>query len=388
MIADKVYRSNRRKALGPIWNPGLFAFINGNIESMKKLEILHEPAGLAITRSRTQLIVPPNQLKKEIPLSDYADATVARARHDIQRILSGEDRQRLILLSGPCSIHDPEAAMEYATRLRDLESTFADQLVVVMRVYFEKPRTALGWKGLIYDESISGLPASPSGLRRARELLCKISRLGVPCGTEFLNPIVASYLEDCIAYGSIGARTVESQVHRELASNMEMPVGIKNGTDGSLDSAINAVKAARHSHTAFACDGEGRPAILETPGNLFAHVCLRGGRSGPNLSMVAIEEVRTRLSTTSLERPIVMDCSHANSQKDFRRQSGNALDVAQMFASGGSAIAGLMIESHLKEGNQSVEAGKDLVYGQSITDACIGWEETERLVGKIAERID
>jgi len=355
---------------------------------MKNLDILPEPAGLAINRSSTQPIVTPNQLKKEMPLSDYADVTVARARHDIQRILSGEDRQRLILLSGPCSIHDPEAAIEYASRLRGLVNTFADQLVVIMRVYFEKPRTALGWKGLIYDENISGLPASPSGLRLARELLCKISRLGVPCATEFLNPIVASYLDDCIAYGSIGARTVESQIHRELASTLEMPVGIKNGTDGSLESAINAIKAARYPHTAFVCDGEGRPAILETPGNPFSHVCLRGGRSGPNLCMAAIEEVRTRLSSSSLERPIVMDCSHANSQKDFRRQSGNALDVVQMFAGGASPIAGLMIESHLKEGNQRVEVGTDLVYGQSITDACIGWEETERLVAEIAERLN
>ena len=173
---------------------------------MKNLDIIPRSAGPAITRSRTQLIVPPNQLKKEILLSDYADATVARARYGIQRILSGEDRQRLILLSGPCSIHDPEAAMEYASRLRGLESTFADQLVVVMRVYFEKPRTALGWKGLVYDEDISGLPSSLSGLRRARELLCKISRLGVPCGTEFLNPIVASYLDDCIADDKYCAR--------------------------------------------------------------------------------------------------------------------------------------------------------------------------------------
>ena len=349
--------------------------------------MLPQSARPSISRSRIQPIVSPNRLKMEMPLSEYSSATVARARHDVQSILLGEDRQRLILLSGPCSIHDPEAAIEYASRLSGLANAYSEQLVVIMRVYFEKPRTAMGWKGLIYDESLSGLPPSFSGLRRARELLCEILGLGLPCATEFLNPIVASYIDDCIAYGSIGARTVESQIHRELASTLEMPIGIKNGTDGSLDGAINAVKAARHPHTAFVCDAEGRPAILETQGNPFSHVCLRGGRSGPNLGLSAIEEVRTRMSISSLERPIVMDCSHANSLRDFRRQSGNALDVAQMFADGPSPIAGLMIESHLKEGNQSVEAGRALVYGQSITDACIGWEETEGLIAKIAERL-
>ena len=263
-----------------------------------------------------------------------------------------------------------------------------DQLVLIMRVYFEKPRTVLGWKGLIYDKDLSGLPASPSGLPRARELLCEISHLGVPCATEFLNPMVASYFNDCMAYGSIGARTVESQIHRELASTLEMPVGIKNSTDGSLDAAINAVKAARHPHSAFAFDEEGRPAIVETSGNPYAHVCLRGGRPGSNLNLAAAREVEARLPNGSLERPVMMDCSHANSQKDYRRQSQNAKDVARMFEVGDNPIAGVMIESHLKEGSQNLGAEGQLVYGQSITDGCIGWEETEELVAEVAQLLN
>ena len=349
--------------------------------------MLPQSAEPAMARLRTRRIESPIQMKAASSLSEYGAATVERGRRDIQRILLGEDGQRLVLLSGPCSIHDPEAALEYASRLSGLANAYADQLVVIMRVYFEKPRTVLGWKGLIYDEELSGMPASPSGLVRARELLLDISQMGVPCATEFLNPIVAAYIDDCIAYGSIGARTVESQIHRELASVLEMAVGIKNSTDGSLESAINAVKASRQPHSTFICDGKGNPAIVETLGNPFAHVCLRGGRSGSNLNLVAAREVEERLAAGPLKRPIVMDCSHANSQKDYRRQKGNALDVAQMFAEGTSSIAGLMIESHLKEGSQSFETGRSLVYGQSITDGCICWEETERLAGLIADRL-
>ena len=327
-------------------------------------------------------------MKSTLPLSNGAAETLNRARPEIQGILSGADDQRLILLCGPCSIHDTEAALEYASKLSGLVAAYQDQLLVIMRVYFEKPRTTLGWKGLIYDEDCSGLPASPSGLRRARELLLDISEMGVPCATEFLNPMAATCLDDCIACGSIGARTAESQIHRELASLLEMPVGIKNGTDGSLASAVNAVKAARQLHSAFAFDGEGRPAIVETRGNSFAHVCLRGGRSGSNLNLTAVREVESQLIDNPLKRPIVMDCSHANSEKDYRKQRGNAVRVAQIFTEGASSIAGLMIESHLKEGSQRLEADKPLVYGQSITDGCIGWEETEQLVGEISDRLN
>jgi len=351
---------------------------------MKNLELLSQPADAVSVRTRTRPIGSPSKMKSALPLSYRGTETVNRTRRDAQRILSGEDDHRLILLCGPCSIHDTEAALEYASKLSGLAAAYRDRLLVIMRVYFEKPRTTLGWKGMIYDEDCSGLPASPSGLGRARELLLDISRMGVPCATEFLNPIVATYLDDCIAYGSIGARTAESQIHRELASVLEMPVGIKNGTDGSLASAINAVIAARQPHSAFAFDQDGRPAIVETRGNPYAHVCLRGGRSGSNLNLAAVDEVERQLPKGPLKRPIVMDCSHANSEKDFRRQKSNAFDVARMFARGASSIAGLMIESHLIEGSQPLEAGRPLVYGQSITDGCIGWEETEQLVGEIA----
>ena len=328
----------------------------------------------------------PRSLRAAIPRSPIASATVKQGRQTIERILEGSD-DRLLLVCGPCSIHDINASLDYAKRLSKLARRVEDSIAIVMRTYFEKPRSVVGWKGLVYDPNLDGATAPSLGLGIARRLLNRVNELGLPCATEFLNPVIAPYIEDHIAYGAIGARTAESQIHRELASQLPMPIGMKNDMQGNVDSALNAIRSANQPHSFFGANEDGRAAILSSPGNPHAHVFLRGGYSGPNLDLDSIESATSKLDSAKLKRPIMLDCSHANSGKDFRKQGPNALKAARLFAEGQRAIAGIMLESNLVEGNQPIDPNDTRTYGQSVTDSCIGWEETETIVCEIHQRL-
>ncbi len=329
----------------------------------------------------------PMELRSEIPCSPIVSAQISSSRKEIQNILLGNDDHRLLVVCGPCSIHDSNAAIDYAQRLANLASEVQDHLLLVMRTYFEKPRSVVGWKGLLYDSELGGTPATSGGLRIARRILVNIAEQGLPCATEFLNPILAGYQEDLLAYGSIGARTVESQIHRELAAGLKMPIGMKNNLAGETASSINAVKTANRPHRLFSNDEYGRPSIAQVRGNPYAHVFLRGGKSGPNLDDQSIRLACTELASANLRRPIMVDCSHANSGKDFRQQGSNARKIADQFLKTNPEIAGFMLESNLEEGSQSFQAGEGHVFGQSITDGCIGWEETESVLREIAAQM-
>ncbi len=329
----------------------------------------------------------PLELKSEIPCSSVVSAQVSASRKEIQSILLGNDPHRLLVVCGPCSIHDSRAAIEYAQRLAQLARELEDHLLLVMRTYFEKPRSVVGWKGLLYDSELGGAPATSGGLQIARRILLSIAEHGLPCATEFLNPILAPYQEDLLAYGSIGARTVESQIHRELAAGLKMPIGMKNNLAGESASSINAVKAANRPHSLFSNDEYGRPSISQVSGNPYAHIFLRGGKNGPNLDTQSIRAAFTGLASGALRRPIMVDCSHANSGKDYRQQGSNARKVADQFLGMNPEIAGFMLESNLEEGSQSFEAGEGHVFGQSITDGCIGWDETESVLREIAAQV-
>lgn len=334
--------------------------------------------------SRYKPISSPAELGAEIPCSLRAKETVSRSRRDIQEILVGFDDHRLLVVCGPCSIHDVKGALDYAERLRVLAKEVEDDVLVVMRTYFEKPRSVIGWKGLVYDPDLTGNAATTNGLGIARRLLARVTEMGLPCATEFLNPVVAPYQEDFISYGSIGARTSESQIHRELVAGLAMPVGIKNNLKGDIGSAVNAVKAANQPHSLFANDAYGRPSIARVSGNAYSHVFLRGGQAGPNLDSDSIRNAYESLSSESLTRPVMVDCSHANSGKDYRNQGKNARRVTEQFLNDNAEIAGIMIESNLEEGSQEFRAGDWHAQGQSITDCCIGWKETECLIRDIA----
>ncbi len=348
-------------------------------------------AQTAITKTdRTPNSLPlpsPDQLRDEIQRTPYSKKTVNHSRLEIERILSGKDDHRLLVVCGPCSIHDINASMDYARRLANLAKSVEDEIAIVMRTYFEKPRSVVGWKGLVYDPELAGASAPHNGLSIARRLLARVNEMGLACATEFLNPVIAPYLEDFISYGAIGARTAESQIHRELVSSLTLPVGMKNDMQGDLQSAVNAIQAANQSHSIFAIDANGSPAIIQAPGNPHAHVFLRGGRQGPNLDRQSIRSATESLASPTLKRPIMLDCSHANSNKDYRNQGPNALDATELFINGTSEIAGIMLESNLIEGSQRFQAGSNHTYGQSITDSCIGWNETELLVHKIARKL-
>ena len=331
----------------------------------------------------------PATLFKSYPITDSAATTVSTARQASHKILHGED-DRLIVIVGPCSIHDTKAALEYADRLANLREELADQLHIVMRVYFEKPRTSIGWKGLINDPDISGKFNINEGLRVARSLLLELAEKGMPTATEFLDLISPQYLADLVSWGAIGARTTESQAHRELASGVSCPIGFKNGTYGNLDIAINAIKAATHSHHFLSVTKEGHSAIFTTKGNEDCHIILRGGKR-PNYDEVSVNDAVQQLKDAGLPATLMVDFSHANSNKDFRNQPKVSANIASQIASGNSAISGVMIESHLVEGNQNGEGDvkrEDLVYGQSITDACIGWEDTEKVLRELATAVD
>jgi 3-deoxy-7-phosphoheptulonate synthase len=326
----------------------------------------------------------PDQIKTELPLSSTAAQTVLRARANIEAILHGRD-PRLLVVVGPCSIHDPKAAIEYADRLRALVDRHADALFLCMRGYFEKPRTTVGWKGLINDPRLDGSCDVGLGLRMARKLLLQLNELGLPIAGEALDPVAPQYLADLISWSAIGARTTESQTHREMASGLSMPVGFKNGTDGSLDVAINAMKAAASPHSFIGIDAGGRVSVVRTAGNPHAHVVLRGGQRGPNYARAAVSAAAAQLTQAGLNRRMLIDCSHDNSLRDPENQPRVAAAVAEQVATGVHAVLGVMLESHLVAGRQDLKPGCALTYGQSITDGCIDFATTERVLDGLAD---
>lgn len=331
-------------------------------------------------------LIPPAILMEELPISERAAHTVASARCALDAILAGAD-DRLVVVVGPCSIHDPQAALDYAARLQERASALSDELCVVMRVYFEKPRTTVGWKGLINDPHLDDSFDINSGLRAARGLLVQLGDLGLPVGSEFLDTITPQFIADLIAWGAIGARTTESQVHRELASGLSMPVGFKNGTAGSVQIALDAIGAARHPHHFLSVTKQGIAAIVGTAGNASCHLILRGGRDGPNYDPASVGAAAAQLKEAGLPHRVMIDCSHGNSAKDHKRQPAVVRAVAAQVAGGTRDIFGVMLESHLIEGSQKQQAGKALVYGQSITDACIGWETTVAVLEELAAAV-
>ena len=325
-------------------------------------------------------LLSPGELKALTPTTEAVNATVARARERVVRILNQED-PRVLVVIGPCSIHDEKSALEYATRLSKLQKEYADRMEIVMRVYFEKPRTTIGWKGLINDPHLDGSQDIETGLKVARRLLMQINGMDLPAATEFLDPIVPQYIADLITWAAIGARTTESQTHREMASGLSMPVGLKNSTDGSLQVAIDAMAATRHPHSFLGMNEGGETAIVRTSGNPNAHVVLRGGRAMTNYDAVSIRAAEEKLASEKLPPILMVDCSHANSSKQFAKQEDVWHSVIEQRVGGTKSLIGLMVESHLSEGNQPIP--KDLAllrYGVSITDSCIGWETTERML--------
>ncbi|OHC71367.1 MAG: 3-deoxy-7-phosphoheptulonate synthase [Rhodocyclales bacterium GWA2_65_20] len=325
---------------------------------------------------------PPGHLLREFPATEPAATTTYDARAAIHRILHGAD-DRLVVVVGPCSIHDLDTALEYAQKLDAERTRLADDLLILMRVYFEKPRTTVGWKGLINDPHLDGSFKINEGLRLARKLLWQINELGLPCATEFLDTITPQYTADLISWGAIGARTTESQVHRELASGLSCPVGFKNGTDGNIRIAVDAIKAAASPHHFLSVTKAGHSAIVSTNGNEDCHVILRGGKH-PNYEAAAVDAACQELGKSGLAARVMIDLSHANSRKDYKRQIEVAQDVAGQLGAGEDRIFGVMVESHLKEGRQDLLPGKPLQHGVSITDACIGWEDSVSVLDILA----
>ncbi len=331
-------------------------------------------------------LLPPAILIEELPLGDKGSETVSRGRDAVGAILNGHD-DRLVVIVGPCSIHDPVAAIDYARRLRRLADEHARELFIVMRVYFEKPRTTVGWKGLINDPRLDGTFAINEGLRLARRLLVDLADLGLPAGCEFLDPISPQFTADTVSWGAIGARTTESQVHRELASGLSMPIGFKNGTDGDVQIAIDAVRAGAHPHPILGVTEQGLGAIVATRGNPDCHIILRGGQSGPNYDAASVQKAAVALRDAGLPPRLMVDMSHGNSGKDHRRQPMAARDIASQVAQGETTIFGVMMESFLIEGRQELVMPSTLRYGQSITDACMGWDTTVGVLGELAQSV-
>ncbi|WP_072820175.1 3-deoxy-7-phosphoheptulonate synthase [Modicisalibacter ilicicola] len=335
--------------------------------------------------SRERVLPTPAELRQQLPLDAELRARITAQRQAVRAILDGRD-DRLLVVLGPCSIHDPEAALEYAERLAGLAEQVADRVQLVMRVYVEKPRTTVGWKGLAYDPHLDGSDDMAHGLALSRRLMRDIAALGLPVATELLQPMAAPYFEDLLSWAAVGARTTESQVHRELASGLEAAVGFKNATDGGVGVAIDAMHAAAHPQSHFAMDAQGRPIMRETQGNPHTHLVLRGGHDQPNHDTVSVAACRRAMREAGLEPRIMVDCSHANSRKDHRRQSEVLLDVLAQRLRGDTSLVGVMLEGHLHEGRQPLHPGA-LRYGVSITDACLGWEATDDLLRRAAERL-
>ncbi|MCL2916587.1 3-deoxy-7-phosphoheptulonate synthase [Shewanella corallii] len=328
-------------------------------------------------------VISPAQLAAEYPLTQEAADYLVQQRREVEAILEGKD-QRLLVIVGPCSIHDTKAALEYAGRLSAMHQELKQDLCILMRVYFEKPRTIVGWKGLISDPDLDGSFSPNKGLRLARQLLQQITELKLPIATEFLDMVNGQYIADLITWGAIGARTTESQVHREMASALSCPVGFKNGTDGNINIAVDAVRASRVPHIFYSPDKDGAMAVYRTHGNPHGHIILRGGKK-PNYSAEDIARTREQLQEVGLNPRIVVDFSHGNSQKQHKRQLDVADDVMAQIATGDTTIAGIMAESFIEEGNQKVVEGQELEYGKSITDACLHWADSEALLRKLAQ---
>ena len=328
----------------------------------------------------TVRLTAPNALKAEMPMTEASNQTVVSGRQTISSILRQKD-PRLLVVVGPCSIHDPKGALEYANGLNSLRRDLEDQFFVVMRVYFEKPRTTIGWKGLIYDPHLNGSDDIQTGLRKARELLLEITQLGLPTATEFLDPVVPQYIAELVSWAAIGARTTESQTHRQMASGLSMPVGFKNGTDGGLQIAIDAMRSAMTPHSFLGIDPEGFSSIVRTTGNPDGHVVLRGGRERPNYDAQSIRDAAANLKKAGLPEVLMVDCSHANSGKQHARQEEVWRSLVEQRIAGSKPIIGVMIESNLAEGSQSIPMNlAELRHGVSVTDACLGWDVTERIL--------
>ncbi|MGC6386744.1 3-deoxy-7-phosphoheptulonate synthase [Ewingella sp. S1.OA.A_B6] len=333
--------------------------------------------------TRIDSLITPQTLAEKLPVSASVARNVTASRKRIEKIINGED-PRLLVVVGPCSIHDIEAAIDYATKLNVLRERYQDRLEIVMRTYFEKPRTVMGWKGLISDPELDGSFRVNHGIELARRILLAINELGMPTATEFLDMVIGQYIADLISWGAIGARTTESQIHREMASALSCPVGFKNGTDGNTRIAIDAIRAARASHMFLSPDKAGQMTIYRTAGNPYGHVIMRGGKK-PNYHADDLQEACRNLSEFDLPQRLVVDFSHGNCQKQHRLQLQVAEDICQQIRSGSKAIAGIMAESFLEEGTQPIVAGKPLIYGKSITDPCLNWEDTETLLAMLAD---
>ncbi|CAH0529557.1 3-deoxy-7-phosphoheptulonate synthase AroG [Vibrio hippocampi] len=335
--------------------------------------------------SKVKELLPPVAVLEKFPATEVASSTTFKARKAIHNIINDQD-DRLLVIVGPCSIHDTEAAVEYGKRLKVLRDELGDQLEIVMRVYFEKPRTTVGWKGLINDPYLNDTFKINDGLRMGRKLLLDLTDMGMPTASEFLDMISPQYVGDLISWGAIGARTTESQVHRELASGISCPVGFKNGTDGNIKIATDAIRSASASHHFLSVTKFGHSAIIETAGNEDCHIILRGGKE-PNYSASHVKAIKEELAASGLPQKVMIDFSHANSSKQFQRQKVVATDIAEQIKAGENAIFGVMIESHLVEGRQDLVDGQAPTYGQSITDACIGWEDTESVLRELAQAV-
>ena len=327
----------------------------------------------------------PVQLKQQLPLSPALATQVTQHRQAVKNILDGHD-PRLLVVVGPCSLHDPRSALEYAERLAELSRQVDDQLLLVMRAYVEKPRTTVGWKGLAYDPHLDGSDDMHGGLRLSRQLMLDMLRLGLPVATELLQPMAAGYFDDVLSWAAIGARTTESQIHREMVSGLGLPVGFKNGTDGGVGIACDAIRSAAHPHRHFGIDAQGHPAIVETLGNPDTHLVLRGGHKGPNYDAASVEQARQGLAKGGIAARIMVDCSHANSGKDPLKQPAVFAEVMEQRLAGDRSLVGVMIESHLFDGCQALGKGA-LKYGVSITDGCLGWEGTEAMLRKAAGQL-
>jgi len=335
----------------------------------------------------SQTLITPKELKAKLPLSHSASKTVFRYRKEIEAILDGQDNRKFIVV-GPCSIHDIKAAEEYSLKLKSLSDKVKDKLLLIMRVYFEKPRTTVGWKGLINDPDMDDSFHIEKGLEIARKLLLKIADLELPAATEALDPIIPQYLGELISWSAIGARTTESQTHREMASGLSMPVGFKNGTDGSIKVALNALQSARNPHNFLGINQKGQVSIFQTTGNAYGHVILRGGDRQPNFDPANVKNVEEKLRDANLPAKIVIDCSHGNSNKDYKLQPSVFENVIEQIMDGNTSIVGMMLESNLHEGGQSIPCNlEELKYGVSVTDKCIGWEETEKIILAAHERL-
>lgn len=326
-------------------------------------------------------LIKPQVLMDDIPLSYNSYETISKTRKNVENIIKGTD-DRLIVVVGPCSIHDPISAMEYARNLKSYADECSEDLLIIMRVYFEKPRTTIGWKGLINDPCMNNSFKINSGLRIARKLLFSINDYGLPCGVEFLDTISPQYIGDLVSWGAIGARTTESQVHRELSSGLSCPIGFKNGTGGNFQIAIDAIKSARESHHFLSVTKQGITAIIETSGNEYCHIILRGGRNGTNYDKESVSNISEKSKSK-----VMIDCSHGNSEKNYKNQKKVVISVSEQLKQNSNNICGVMIESNLKEGRQDIIKGEKLVYGQSVTDSCINWKETVELLDILCESV-